>query len=113
MHPRAQCRKIAVVLVPAGMELCLRAVVAVGGPHRAYYGEPIHISADMGKPITDLDPTVAVLPKTYLRRVKRFVLMAVCIGNTRPLDGQFFRIQDVTKRGLRDCLAAIFGEHRL
>ena len=113
MHPRAERRKIAVVLVPTRMELRLRTVVAVGGPHRTDDGEPIHISANVGKPITDLDAAFAVLAKTDLQRIKRFALIAIGVGNDQPLDGQFFRIEYVGEWRLGNRLAAILGEHRL
>ena len=45
MHPGPEVREVAVVLMPAGMELSLRAVVAVGRPHRTDDRQPVDLFA--------------------------------------------------------------------
>ena len=67
MHPRAQIRKVTIVHVASRMKLRLRAVVAVGGPHRTDDGDLVDVAGRVRKPVAHLDAALAsVLPGAEL-----------------------------------------------
>ena len=54
MHPAAERRLGGVEHVAAGVKLRLRAVVGVGGPHRADDGDPVGVPGGVGEEVADL-----------------------------------------------------------
>src|SRR4051794_39387150 len=82
MHPRADGREMPVQNAPAGMKFKLRAVVVVRGPHRPDDGQVVHLSAEIWKPIGDLDAALAALLEADLQRIDLWPLPAVGIVGT-------------------------------
>ena len=113
MHPGAECGEFPVEHVAAGVKLRLGHVVRVGCPHRTHHRDPVDLPGHVRKPIAHLDATLTMLAKSCLQREEHVPLLAVGIGSHRPLQLQLFRILHVGIRRLRDCPAAVFGEHRL
>ena len=112
MYPRTERRKLAVVHVPPGVELRLRAVVAVGRPHRAYDRQPVDVGPDPREIIAHLDATLTMLPIASLHRIERHVHRAIGIGRNNTLDGQLLGIQHVSEGSLGDRLSGVFVQHR-
>ena len=113
MHPGSEVGEVAVVLVTAGVELRLRAVVAVGGPQRAHERQPVSMPGDVGKPVADFHAALPVLAEAHLERKESIALVAVGVGHHQSLEGQFLRILHRGKRGLGDGLARVLREHGL
>ena len=113
MHPGAEVGEVAVVLVAAGVELRLRAVVAVGGPQRAHERQAVSVRGDVGKPIADFHTALPVLAEAHLERKERVALVAVGVGHHQAFEGQFLRILHRGERGLGDGLARVLREHGL
>jgi hypothetical protein len=113
VDPRAEIRKVAVVLVPARMELRLSAVVAVGRPQRADDRQPIDLPGEPREPIAHFDAALPMLLEADLERVERVALVAVAVGHDQPLDGEPLGILHVGEGRLGDRLAGVLGQHWL
>ena len=114
MDPGAQRRELAVEHVPAGVELRLRAVVVVGGVHRADHGDVVDAAADVRQPVADLDAALAVFLEADLERIELVPLLAVGIVDDRdPGQLELLGVLHVLERRLADGLAGVLGEHRL
>lgn len=97
----------------AGVELRLRAVVAVGGPQRAHECQAVSVRGDVGKPVADFHAALPVLAEAHLKRKERVALVAVGVGHHQAFEGQFLRILHRGERSLGDGLARVLREHGL
>ena len=70
VRPRADRGEVAFELEAAGVKLQLRAVVVVGGPHRADDGHVVDALAHVRPPVADLDSALPPLPVADLHRVE-------------------------------------------
>ena len=100
VDPGTECRKVAVVLMTSGVELRLRTVVAVGGPHRTHDRQLIDLPGDVREPIADFDAALAVLLETNLQRIEHIALIAVAVGNDQAFDGQAVLGSCVSAKGV-------------
>ena len=112
VHPSAQGREIAIVLMASGMELGLRSMVRVGRPHRANDRKLIDLGSDMREPVADLDPALAVLLESDLEWIQSVALVSVPIGHNEPLDSEFLGVLGFCKGRFCDRLSCILRKHR-
>ncbi len=115
VDPRADRGELAFEHVAAGVKLKLRAVVVVGGPHRADDRQVVGTAGQLGPPVADLQPAGAMLLKADLRGKQLVADVAIgIVGYDDPqvlLDER--RGEHVAVRRVADLLAGELGQCRL
>ena len=94
--------------VPTGNKLNLSAVIIVRRPHRPNERDVVSTTANVRKPVADLDAAFSVLPEPNLQRVQLVALLAVGIvhdDNAHLL--QLFGILDALERRVIDRLSGV------
>ena len=116
MDPRADRGKLPFEHVPAGVELELRAVIVVGGPHRADDGQVVGAVAEVRPPVADLEAALAALLKADLHAEQLVADVAVVRRSARR-SRRFFLTNGESSTSLvrrfGDRLAGVFVELRL
>src|SRR5687767_14617046 len=85
MDPRAERRKEAIQQVPAGVELQLRSVVVVRGPHGADEGDVVELRPDVRPLVSNFDAGATATREPRLQRVDRLPDLLLGVNDAQVL----------------------------
>ena len=114
VRPSADRGEEALDAVAAGMELKLRAMVAVLGPHRTDDGEIVGGFGDVRPPVGDFEPALPMFSKTDLQGVNGVAQESVIgIKGDDTFVGEIRGVENRFVGGVGDRLASVFVEKGL